>query len=147
MKKTASPLRFAPFVVWIILIYLLLSLPGKDFNTVENFADSIIPIADKLVHFGLFGGFVFWFGFAFLPVDKAKTKNAIVMATVISCLYGMGMEYVQKYFTNHTRDFSYEDMAADAIGAIIGYFFTRWMTAKYQSYRSKKSCEKVGNAN
>jgi VanZ family protein len=137
MIKNTSPLRFAPFAVWLILIYILLTLPGKDFADIQNITDSIIPNFDKIVHIGLFGGLVFWFGFALIRVNKEKTKKITIIIAVISCLYGIGMEYVQKYFTNHTREFSYGDMAADAVGAIIGYFFTRWITAKYQSHRKK----------
>lgn len=138
MKKAAPPLRFVPFVAWVILIYLLLTLPGKDFADIEATTTSIIPNFDKVPHLALFGGFVFWFGFAVINSDKVKTQKITITIAVISALYGVGMEYVQKYFTNHTRDFSYGDMLADAIGAIIGYFFTRWITAKYQSRRHKK---------
>jgi hypothetical protein len=40
------------------------------------------------------------------------------------------MEFIQKYCTNHSRSFSYEDMLADGLGAIIGYFLIRYIILK-----------------
>ena len=134
MKKKISFLRFIPFLLWVVLVYILLTLPGKDFSNIEI----SIPNLDKIVHMGLFGGVVFWFGFAFIKTDFKKSKKRILLITLLSCLYGVVMEYVQKYFTHHTRDFSYADMVADALGAVIAFFIIQWITKKYQASVSKK---------
>ncbi|ANI88694.1 hypothetical protein A9P82_04970 [Arachidicoccus ginsenosidimutans] len=133
MKPSFNFIRFIPFLFWIILVYILLTLPGKDFGSVE--VD--IPNLDKLVHMGLFGGVVFWFGFAWINIDRTKTRRGTVIITIVACIYGIAMEYVQKYFT--TRDFSYGDMVADSLGAIIAYFVIRAITKKYQLQRAKNS--------
>ncbi|AYD46817.1 MAG TPA: VanZ family protein [Arachidicoccus soli] len=134
MNKRISFLRFLPFLLWIVLVYILLTLPGKDFGNLEI----DIPNLDKVVHMGLFGGVVFWFGFAFLKTGIKKSKKRIIFITIMSCLYGVGMEYIQKYFTNHTRDFSYGDMVADTLGAIIAFFVIEWVIKKYQASIAKR---------
>ncbi|HEY0299513.1 MAG TPA: VanZ family protein [Arachidicoccus sp.] len=135
MKTPINILRFIPLSLWIILVYILLTLPGKDFGTMEV----SIPNLDKIAHMTLFGGIVFWFGFALLNIDKNRTRCKTIFITVIASIYGVAMEYVQKYWTNHTRDFSYGDMFADLIGAIIAYFLIRWITIKYQSRAPKNN--------
>ena len=41
---------------------------------------------------------------------------------ILGILYGLLMEFVQKYFIPH-RSFDLYDVLADATGCIIGYFF------------------------
>ncbi|MGF7229777.1 VanZ family protein [Arachidicoccus sp.] len=134
MKRKTSFVRFIPFLLWIVLVYILLTLPGKDFGSLEI----DIPNLDKIVHMGLFGGVVFWFGFAFFKTGLKKSKKRIILITLLSCIYGITMEYVQKYFTHHTRDFSYGDMIADSLGAIIAFFLVEWIIKKYQTHQLTK---------
>lgn len=134
MRKI-SPLRFIPLVLWIIIIYILLTLPGSDFSEVGSFLPQNF---DKLVHATLFGGIVFWFGFALIHAGIETYKRQIWLITIIACLYGIGMEYVQKFWTNNTRSFSYADMCADVIGAFIAFFLVRWLAKKYPSLHEKK---------
>lgn len=136
MKQPANNIiRFIPLMLWAILVYILLTLPGKDFGNMEI----NIPNLDKLVHMALFGGCVFWFGFAVININRNVTRTRTVCIMLIACLYGIAMEYVQKYFTHGTRDFSYGDMAADSLGAVVAYFLIRWITVKYQSRRMRKN--------
>lgn len=138
MKLTGSRLaRFLPFAIWITVVFILLTLPAKDFGSVEI----RIPNFDKLVHAGLFGGVVFLYGFAVINIEKSRTKASTIIITVIACVYGCAMEYVQRDCLHPPRDFSYGDMAADATGAVIGYFVIRWITSKYQGRRlGKNAC-------
>jgi hypothetical protein len=53
-KKYLSKLYIA--VTWTAIVLILLSLPGSFFPKESFFK---IPIFDKMVHIGLFGGFVF----------------------------------------------------------------------------------------
>ena len=49
---------------------------------------------------------------------------------IVSALFGVAMEYVQKYIATG-RDFDYYDMIADAIGCVLAYFFTVFVVKKY----------------
>jgi len=52
-------------------------------------------------------------------IDKRKIFFKIM---VVGCLYGIAMEFVQKYFIPF-RSFDLGDIIADAIGCVAGYFF------------------------
>lgn len=127
--------RFLPLVIWISIVFILLTLPAKDFGSVEI----RIPNFDKLVHAGLFGGIVFLYGIAVITIHGQRIKNTTIIVTIFACIYGCAMEYVQRDCLHPPRDFSYGDMTADAAGAIVGYFVIRWITAKYQSRRLGKN--------
>lgn len=118
---------YIPALIWAILIYVLLTLPGKDF---EDSSLSKIPNFDKIVHMGLFGAMVFWLC---LPLTKRYGPRASILAwlTVSVIIYGIAMEYVQKYFTTD-RSFDVTDMIADAAGAVLGYFCIRFIFRSYQ---------------
>ena len=108
---------FIPAILWFIITTVLLVLPGPDIPSV-SFLDIIY--FDKWVHAGLFGGMTFLFCFPFIKQFKASKKLLIYIA-ILSALYGVAMEYVQKYIAID-RDFDYFDMLADGIGCIIAYF-------------------------
>ena len=118
-----SFLSFVPFMLWVILIFILLTLPAKDFDGVGF----DIPYLDKLVHMGLFGGLVFFFGLAYRKLPFFFIKKKLIFMILISGCYGVIMEFVQKYYAKHGRSFSYDDMFADLLGAIIGYFVIRFV--------------------
>ncbi|PZP49864.1 MAG: hypothetical protein DI598_06840 [Pseudopedobacter saltans] len=118
---------FIPALLWAILIYVLLTLPGKDF---EDSPFEGIPHFDKVVHMGLFGAQVFWLC---LPLAKRYTPKASVLLwmTFFTIVFGIVMEYVQKYFTTD-RSFDWTDMVADSVGAILSYFCMRYIFRQYQ---------------
>ncbi|UAY54381.1 VanZ family protein [Arachidicoccus terrestris] len=118
--------QFIPFIIWLLIIFILLTLPQRDFDGV----DMKIPFQDKLVHMGLFGGLVFFFGLAYRKIPFAFSKTKLVFMVLIATSYGIIMEFVQKYCTGHSRSFSYEDMVADGLGAVIGYFLVRYIITK-----------------
>ena len=134
-KRIQPPgmMSFIPFLLWVILIFVLLTLPAKDFAGVGM----NIPYLDKLVHMGLFGGLVFFFGLAYLKQPFAFSKKKLISMVVISGSYGIAMEFVQKYFAKHGRSFSYDDMLADIVGAVIGYFVIRFIINRYQALQNK----------
>lgn len=126
LLKRPSLIEFIPFIIWLLIIFILLTLPGKDFAKV----DMRIPFEDKIVHMGLFGGVVFFFGLAYRKLPFTFVKTRLVFMVLIATAYGIIMEFIQKYCTNHSRSFSYEDMLADGLGAIIGYFLIRYIILK-----------------
>ena len=113
MKKLLSSIW--PAIIWTILIFVLLIIPtngleGKDVNEIPN--------VDKFVHVILFAVFSFlWLSF----VDSTNPiidKFILLAILILGSLYGLGMEFVQKYFTE--RSFSLLDALADTIGTAIG---------------------------
>ncbi len=120
-------LYFIPALLWAILIYILLTLPGDDF---KDSGFEAIPHFDKVVHMGLFGAQVFWLA---LPLAKRYRPNAgiLIWITVAVIVFGILMEYVQKYFTTD-RSFDWTDMVADGVGAVLSYFCMRYIFRQYQ---------------
>jgi VanZ family protein len=105
-------------ITWFIILTVLLCLPGSVLPQ-ESWLDKIY--FDKWVHIGLFGGLVFlWCGVAGKSKNFFKSVQQIfVWITLIGCVYGIAMEYVQKYFIPN-RSFDVFDIMADTIGSIAG---------------------------
>lgn len=116
--------------IWVVaeigIIFILLSIPGSSFHTPSKwFGD--FPI-DKLIHICLFGSLAFSF---FVLFENAKYKQlksvrAKAYVLIFCILYGIGMEFYQKYFVP-TRGFEVNDMLADAIGAILALPLFNWI--------------------
>jgi len=101
------------------MIIILLSLPGSMLPSESHFK---IPQFDKIVHIGLFGGFVFLWG-VYINSKKFPLQKTLILFFYIFCIgsaLGIIMEYVQKYFIP-LRDFDLADIIADIIGAGIAY--------------------------
>jgi VanZ family protein len=116
-------------LVWVIfefvLIFILLSMPAG--NTPGNNWISYLlqlPFADKVIHIGLFGSLALSLFFHFEQYSKASFQTTRIKAlTLILCiLYGIGMEFYQKYFVP-SRGFEVGDMLADATGALLALPF------------------------
>jgi VanZ family protein len=109
-------------LLWVIaeiaIIFILLSLPGNDFQAHPKWFE-IIHL-DKLVHIALFGSlsFSFFFHFEKSKYEKLKSVRAKAYVLIFCILYGIGMEYYQKYYVP-SRGFEIADMLADAAGAIL----------------------------
>lgn len=105
----------------LVLVFVLLSLPGNDFNDHTSWISKImaLPYADKVVHMGLFGSLALsvFFHLEMLTNTRYKTTRAKAIALIICILYGIGMEYYQKYYVP-SRGFEVLDMLADAMGAL-----------------------------
>ena len=104
-------------VVWLLLITTLLCIPGSRLPKI-NWEDKLL--LDKWVHFFLFLILVMLWC-AYFKVVKAKSKEIFLKITILSMIYGIGMELVQHYFIP-LRSFDYGDIIADGIGSIAGYF-------------------------
>jgi len=104
-----------PSIIWTLVIFVLLVMPTKG---IEGASVNEIPNADKFVHAILFAVFAFlWFSFFSLKYPL-KEKSIFLTIFLIGCFYGLGMEFIQKYFTE--REFSLMDGVADAVGTLIG---------------------------
>jgi VanZ family protein len=108
-------------VTWTIIIFILLAMPGSVIPKEQTFT---IPQFDKFIHIVLFGGFVVLWSFFYSRKKPGSKKLARIffIIFVASCSYGIGMEYVQKYFIPG-RDYDQGDIIADMIGAALAYGF------------------------
>jgi VanZ family protein len=109
-------------VIWAIVIYVLLTMPNNDIPKL-GFLDAIH--FDKWVHAGLFAMLTFLFCWPFRKLYPAQ-HNLFVSIAVLALLYGITMEYVQKYFTTD-RDYDINDMFADGFGCLVGYIAIRYI--------------------
>ena len=126
MKKK---LRYAlwPAVLWSAIIFILLIIPGQDFPTGPK-----IPFADKIIHVFLFGVQVFLWCRYIDRTDTVKVLWIFLLTLLISCIYGIAMEYVQKYWIAN-RGFETGDILADITGSVIG-----WLIYRYFFFRKKE---------
>jgi VanZ family protein len=106
-------------IAWTLLIIIAMCLPG---NYIPNEQGFKLPNFDKLVHMGMFGGFVFLWS---LYLTKSRSRAGRLLLGFF-CFYllangfGVAMEYVQKYWIPG-RDYDLADIIADMFGAGIGY--------------------------
>jgi len=119
-------------LVWVIfefvLIFILLRMPGTDIQG-TNWMSFILdlPYADKVVHMGLFGSLALSIFFHFEQYSNIsfRSTRTKALSLIVCILFGIGMEYYQKYFVP-SRGFDVIDMLADAIGALLALpFFNR----------------------
>ena len=76
---------------------------------------------DKLIHISLFGGLTFLWSGVWAKIKKISipVQQIFVWIALGSSVYGVIMEYVQKYFIPN-RSFDIGDILADTIGSIAG---------------------------
>ena len=106
-------------IAWTLIVAILCTLPGKMLPSEQKFS---IPQFDKFVHIGMFGGFVFIWNL-YLSSRLLSTKRLLRLffyIFAVGCLFGISMEFVQKYFIPG-RDYDNADIIADMIGAGLAY--------------------------
>ncbi len=113
---------FTPAIIFFIISIILLTLPGTAFPK-ENWLDKVW--FDKWVHIGIFAIMVTLWCWAILKIYSVATRlRTIFIGIGLLCLlYGIGMEFVQKYFINN-RSFDNGDIIADAVGCTLGVLFS-----------------------
>ena|SRR5690606_11210476 len=124
--KIKLPRSIWPPVVWSVSIFILLIIPGKNFPEGPN-----IPLLDKVIHAFLFGVQVFlWCRYTTYYNIRSRLW-IFLLIFLVSCIYGIGMEYVQKYWVTN-RGFEINDMVADIIGSFCGWMIYRFFFSKKQ---------------
>lgn len=110
MKKISSLWLIAE----IIFIFYMLTLPGSTLPKVNYWGQ------DKIIHIILFGSLMYAALYHFDQMENSfvKTTRARVYTMIVCILYGIGMEFYQKYFVP-SRGFEVSDMLADAVGVIL----------------------------
>jgi VanZ family protein len=102
-------------VAWLIITTALLCLPGSALPK-EHWFDKIW--LDKWIHIGLFGIMVFLWCRAITNIAGKETSRFVQIALYFF-LYGIVMEFVQKYFIPN-RSFDIGDVIADGVGSVAG---------------------------
>ncbi|MFI5124533.1 MAG: VanZ family protein [Chitinophagales bacterium] len=118
LKKTLT--KRYPALTWTIIIFILLALPGSVLPSESHFS---IPDFDKYIHISIFCVFVVLWSFYYAAKPDKKNRNFFFIIFITACLYGIAMEYVQKYFIPR-RDFDVEDILADVIGSALGFIIS-----------------------
>jgi len=113
LKK--NQLAFLAALTWSIITTILLCLPGSAFPK-ENWFDKIW--LDKWIHIGIFTLLVFLWCRSITTLTEKKSIFFIQIAFYFF-LYGIAMEFIQKYFIPN-RSFDTVDIIADGIGSTIG---------------------------
>ena len=116
-------------IAWSIIVLILLTLPGSMLPQEKVFA---IPNFDKLVHMGLFGGFVLLWSLYFNKKILNQRKLLVIFFRIfiISSLYGATTEFIQKYIPS--RDFDIADILADVAGAAIAYGIANIFLSRFE---------------
>lgn len=118
-------------------IIVLSVMPFPEIKIVED-----IPLADKWVHFVMYGGLssVVWFEMIRQEI-KEHTKKAVsqllLYGMVLPALLGGILEFVQEYLTT-SRSGDVWDFIADAIGAVLGTLLGMLVRIVIKRQRSKK---------
>lgn len=105
-----------PAIGWLIICTVLLVLPGSAFPK-EDWLSKIW--FDKWVHIGLFAIMVVLWCWGL----KEKLKEKYILVSVAALAYGVAMEFIQQYFIVN-RSFDIGDIVADAVGCLIGHWFS-----------------------
>lgn len=117
---TTNCIKTYPLSLLTTLAIIILSvMPFPEIKMAQD-----IPLADKWVHFVMYGGLslVVWFEMA-RSENKSGIKKAamqlLLWGLVMPALLGGILEFVQEYLTT-TRSGDVWDFIADAIGAALG---------------------------
>lgn len=113
LKKTPQIIGIA--LTWSIFVTVLLCLPGAAFPK-EKWFDKIW--LDKWIHVCLFSVMVFLWCRVAVQLTWKKIRFFYEIAFYFF-MYGVAMEFVQKYFIPN-RSFDVKDMIADGIGTVVG---------------------------
>ncbi|NLR79266.1 VanZ family protein [Chitinophaga eiseniae] len=124
---------YLPATVWIILILIVCTLPGKDIPT-NSFFEKVH--FDKIVHFGLFGGVVLFLSLGIYQQKKYISPATLIILVIIAATYGLAIEFIQKYWAIG-RSFDIYDVVADTLGAIAGIWVFKIARQLFFSGRHK----------
>lgn len=105
-----------PALGWIVLILFLCTMPGSSLPKSSMFD---MLHMDKIVHFILFGGTVLLLAFGYFKQKGGISALMLFILALLVTLYGLSIEFIQKYFTAN-RSFEIWDVAADGAGALAG---------------------------
>ena len=110
---------FIPAVLCFAVTFYLLTIPGNHLPRIEWMGKYQV---DKLVHISMFFTLCFLFSY---PIKNLVEKYKwLLYITIAGILYGIAMEFVQKYCIPF-RSFEINDMIADSIGCAVNFWWWR----------------------
>lgn len=118
-------------VIALIGATVLFCLPGEEFPEEDWFAKIYL---DKWIHVGLFAGLVSSWSLPFIHRIDAhlQVRRIFVRVALAFLVYGIAIEFIQGEFIPH-RTFGVDDMIADAIGCVVGFWFANWQLKMQKS--------------
>ena len=124
MKRTLFSLP----IVFFIITFILLVLPGNEFPKSKFFA---IKGLDKIVHTLMFFMLTWLFCRPFKAAEMplAEKRKWFLSIAFLAVIYGITMEFVQLYFVPF-RSFELADIFVDTLGSLAAYFFCRYKFAE-----------------
>lgn len=116
-----------PGIAWFFIVAILVFMPGDD---VPDVGFNFMQI-DKLVHICMFGGLTYLFSIPYLKsgISLRKKKKSFLIISILFIAWGLGVEFIQKYFAYH-RSFDLLDWAADTIGVTIAFVLLQKLAKK-----------------
>ena len=118
---------FLPAIGWFIVSVILLTLPGSAIPD-EDWLDKLW--FDKWVHIGMFAIMTLLFCRGISKKEKfsKNLRQHFLLIGLLCLIYGIAMEFVQKYLIPN-RSFDLGDIIADGAGAATGvlYSFKRYI--------------------
>lgn len=116
-KRFTKSLAF----LWTALIFSACLIPGRDVPNVD------FPLADKWVHFILFGTFAFLWLCTFANTDFKKR----LLIFLLSVAVGYSVELLQGSGITSGRSYDMMDVVADSIGGALGVIVFYFMEKKF----------------
>ena len=111
--------------LWTLLIFILCFIPAREVPDLD------IPLADKWVHFILFGVFSFlWL----LSIKEFRLQH-LVIVLICSIVLGWLVEYIQGALTFLGRSQDNMDTLADGIGGLLGVVVFWLLSFRYRRDR------------
>jgi VanZ family protein len=120
-------LHYLPAMGWIVLILFLCTMPGSSIPRISILDKLHI---DKVVHFVLFGGTVILLAYGYYKQNKGLSNTGLSGIVIVVTLYGLAIEYIQKYLVAN-RSFDMMDVLADGTGAAMGALIFRWVGKRF----------------
>ena len=112
-------------ILWTLLIFILCFIPAREVPDLD------IPMADKWVHFILFGVF----SFLWLLSIKEFRPHHLVIVLICSIVLGWLVEYIQGALTFLGRSQDNMDTLADGIGGLLGVVVFWLLSFRYRRDR------------
>lgn len=117
-----------PWIIWLLIVFLLTGLPGTSFPNIISFSDWLKP--DKVVHLLLFGIFVFLFARGLTKQYPTSNSRYIIISSLIIGIFAGGLTELMQKFVFIGRNGNMYDFYADVIGCIIGILVFKFVFRK-----------------
>lgn len=113
-----------PFILYLILIFVLSSIPG------DNLPEVGFELNDKFIHAGIYfiAFLLSYLSFANIEKPSFISKNPLAFSLILTILYGLSDEFHQALVPNRSAEVY--DFLADVGGSMLGMI----LIIIYQNY-------------